>query len=183
MFQRLELPGHPDNPASPSQRVLVEIGVLPRGALHLRYVLEAGPGRLRLPPAAGRERADGLWRHTCCELFVIGVGIPGYREFNFSPSGQWQAYVFRGYREGGLLDSVISPKINLERATGRLILDVSLPVANLPVTPRLRLGACAVTEAMDGCLSYWALRHPPGRPDFHHPDTFALEIDLRENTR
>ncbi len=183
MFQRFELLGHPDNPASPSQRLQVEIGALPDEALRLRYVLETDTDRLRLPSADGRERADGLWRHTCCELFVTGVGMSGYREFNFSPSGRWQAYVFQRYREGEHLNPAISPEIHLERGTGLLVLDVSLPVANLPATPRLRLGACAVTEATDGALSYWALRHPPGRPDFHHPDTFALEIDLREGTR
>jgi hypothetical protein len=183
MFQRVELLGHPDNPASPTRRFQVEIGVLPDGALRLRYVLETDLDRLRLPSADVRDRTDGLWRHTCCELFLTGVGMPGYREFNFSPSGQWQAYVFRGYREGGLLNPVIAPDINLEWGSGQLALDVSLPVANLPATPRLRLGACAVTETTDGSLSYWALRHPPGKPDFHHPDTFALEIDLREGTR
>jgi len=183
MFQRLELLGHPSNPASPTHRIQVEVGVLEDGGLGLRYVLEADTNRLRLPSADGRERADGLWRHTCCELFVIGVGMPGYREFNFSPSGQWQAYSFRGYRDGALLAPVIVPEINLELGTGRIVLDVSLSAANLPGTPRLLLGACAVTEATDGGLSYWALRHPPGRPDFHHPDTFALEIDLREGTR
>jgi len=34
----------------------------------------------------------------------------------------------------------------------------------------------AVVECVDGALSYWALRHAAGKPDFHHPDTFALEI-------
>ena len=41
-------------------------------------------------------------------------------------------------------------------------------------------GLSAVIEDPNGVLSYWALRHPPGKPDFHHPDTFALEIDLLE---
>jgi hypothetical protein len=33
-----------------------------------------------------------------------------------------------------------------------------------------------VIEEGDGVLSYWALRHPAARPDFHHPEGFALEI-------
>jgi hypothetical protein len=36
----------------------------------------------------------------------------------------------------------------------------------------------AVVETLDGALSYWALRHPPGKPDFHHADSFALELRL-----
>ena len=34
----------------------------------------------------------------------------------------------------------------------------------------------AVIEEDGGPLSYWALQHPPGNPDFHHPDGFALEL-------
>jgi hypothetical protein len=42
----------------------------------------------------------------------------------------------------------------------------------------LRLGLSAVIEDDNGSLSYWALKHPSGKPDFHHPDAFALEIDV-----
>jgi hypothetical protein len=41
------------------------------------------------------------------------------------------------------------------------------------------VGLSAVIEAADGALSYWALRHPAGRPDFHHPDCFALDLPAR----
>jgi hypothetical protein len=34
-----------------------------------------------------------------------------------------------------------------------------------------------VIESADGSISYWALRHPAGRPDFHHLDGFALLLD------
>ena len=44
----------------------------------------------------------------------------------------------------------------------------------------LRLGLCAVIEEESGVLSYWALKHRPGRPDFHHPDGFVLEIEAPE---
>ena len=33
-----------------------------------------------------------------------------------------------------------------------------------------------VIEELDGTKSYWALAHPPGKPDFHHPDCFALTL-------
>ena len=35
---------------------------------------------------------------------------------------------------------------------------------------------CAVIEEADGTKSYWALAHPPGAPDFHHPDCFVLDL-------
>jgi hypothetical protein len=40
----------------------------------------------------------------------------------------------------------------------------------------LHLGLSAVLEATNGDKSYWALAHPPGKPDFHHADCFALEL-------
>ena len=39
-----------------------------------------------------------------------------------------------------------------------------------------QMGLSAVLEETDGTKSYWALAHPPGAPDFHHPDCFALDI-------
>jgi hypothetical protein len=41
----------------------------------------------------------------------------------------------------------------------------------------LLLGLSAVIEETSGAKSYWALAHPPGRPDFHHADGFALMLD------
>jgi hypothetical protein len=41
----------------------------------------------------------------------------------------------------------------------------------------LRVALSAVIEEEGGMLSYWALKHPPGKPDFHHPDAFALELE------
>jgi hypothetical protein len=41
---------------------------------------------------------------------------------------------------------------------------------------RLRIAMTAVIEDDAGSLSYWGLRHAPGKPDFHNPDGFALEI-------
>jgi hypothetical protein len=47
---------------------------------------------------------------------------------------------------------------------------------DLPADAAWRVGLSAVIEAKDGSFGYWALAHPPGRPDFHHDDCFALEL-------
>jgi len=148
------------------------------GGLSLSYVLEGDPARLRIPAPARPGRADGLWRHTCCEAFLKSLGGPAYREFNFSPSGLWQAYAFRAYREGGPMETAADPRIVWRGDERRLILQAEIPPALLPPGPRLRLGLAVVLEDADGGLSWWALRHAPGRPDFHHTDTFALQLDL-----
>ena len=41
---------------------------------------------------------------------------------------------------------------------------------------KIAVGISAVMEEQDGTNSYWALRHPPGKPDFHHREAFALEL-------
>jgi hypothetical protein len=38
------------------------------------------------------------------------------------------------------------------------------------------MGLNAIIEESDGTRSYWALAHPPGEPDFHHPDCILLEL-------
>ena len=39
-----------------------------------------------------------------------------------------------------------------------------------------RMGVSTVIETVDGAISYWALAHPPDKPDFHHPESFVLEL-------
>ena len=102
---------------------------------------------------------------------------PGYREFNFSPSGEWATFVFSDYRDGAEMETEFSPGIVVRNSRDRLELDAVICQDSLPQGRPLRLGLSAVMEAADGTLSYWALRHPPGDPDFHHIDAFALQMD------
>ena len=103
---------------------------------------------------------------------------PGYHEFNFSPSREWAVYAFRGYRDGGEPGVELPPGIVVRRTGGRLELDAEICQDFLPPGRPLRLGLSAVMEDADGELSYWALRHPQGKPDFHHTDAFALQLVL-----
>jgi len=42
------------------------------------------------------------------------------------------------------------------------------------------LGLSAVIESADGRLSYWALRHPAPRPDFHQRAGWAARLPAPE---
>lgn len=167
---------HPDSPAPWLDGLRVRISHAPDGTLELAYAFTGELARLRIPPPAAAVRADGLWRHTCCEAFVMGEDAPAYREFNLAPNGQWQAYAFRRYREGGLLEAAMAPAIAWRAGSRAALLTARIPRALLP-PGRLRLGLAVVVENDEGRLAYWALRHPPGRPDFHHTDGFALELE------
>lgn len=172
MPEVIALVPHPSTPSEAVRTIVVEAS-RNRDALALRYVLSGDLQRLRIPAARPAARVDGLWRHTCFELFVLGAA--GYREFNFSPSGAWAAYRFTGYREGQAPLECAPPKITARAAEHALELQVTL--VGTPGPGRVRVACSAVVEEAGGSLSYWALRHPLARPDFHHEGSFALELD------
>lgn len=150
-------------------------------AIVLTYALEGDVTCLRIPPPRTPSRADRLWEHTCFEAFIRVKSDPAYHEFNFAPSGEWAAYTFRSYREGAPLGhQALDPGITVRSANDSFQLDAVIRLDYLPAIQsgaRLRLGLSAVVEDDRGVLSHWALRHPPGKPDFHHPDAFALELE------
>ncbi len=141
-----------------------------------------GAGPVSVPAPDGPTRTDGLWRTTCFELFLKPIGSEAYIEFNFSPSTQWAAYAFDGYREGMRpLPLDVAPHIDPEPASDAqthdllFALEADVDLSALP-PEALLMGLSAVIEDAGGAKSYWALAHPPGPPDFHHPDCFALEL-------
>lgn len=170
---------HPDCRSESVRGIDVHVYQISGGALAFTYILDAELARLRIPPPRPPRRMDGLWRHTCFEAFVALDGEVAYREFNFAPSGEWAAYAFGNYRDGAPLARDIDPRIAVRRGEDRLELDAVMDADFLPPTKpgvQFRLALSAVIEEQSGALSYWALKHPPGRPDFHHPEAFALGI-------
>lgn len=145
--------------------------------LQLDYAIVGAVERLRIPEARAGKRVDELWRTTCLELFVR-ADADRYFEFNFSPSTEWAASGFEGYRSGMIAVDAPAPDICVSRQTRRLELSARL---DLSVVPALAgrpwsVGLSAVIEDVSGGRSYWALAHPAEKPDFHHPDSFVLEL-------
>jgi hypothetical protein len=149
--------------------------------LTLRYVLRADMLHVRIPTTAPSTRADGLWAHTCFEAFIApAVAGAAYYELNFSPSLQWAIYSFEAYRQGmSPTDVTVSPKLTARTFDDRLELDATIGLHDLKglrAAHTLKLAVTAVVEDDSGTLSYWALKHAPGKPDFHHGDGFVLEL-------
>jgi hypothetical protein len=155
-------------------------------SLALTYSLKGDITRLRIPPPRSPRRADGLWQHTCFEVFIAEKGRQAYWEFNFSPSGEWAAFAFKSYRDGERIeDDGLHPEIVVQSAANIFELEALVRLGRfLAIKPQvaLGLGLSAVIEENDGTISYWALKHPPGKPDFHHPDSFALELALPDKS-
>jgi hypothetical protein len=161
------------------------------GALRFRYDLDARLGRLRVPARHAARQVDELWKHTCFEAFIAPAsGAPDaspatdalgeYRELNFSPSTEWAAYSFSGYRKG--MTSIAlqpPPDICAEAIAERLCVDVQVDLRSLfehEPPSNLRVALAAVIEDAEGGITYWALKHAPIKPDFHHPAGFILEV-------
>jgi hypothetical protein len=174
----LTLSCHSQTPSRTIQSIDAVVRTAPGDILTLSFALQGDLSRLRIPETRPPRRAGNLWAHTCLEVFAMAGSGPGYREFNFSPSGEWAVYDFRAYRDGGELDTDLAPAILARRCGDRLEVDVKICHDFLPQGRPLRLGLSAVVEDTAGGLSYWALRHPPGKPDFHHADAFALQLEL-----
>lgn len=140
-------------------------------ALSLEYRLGGAVDAVLWPPSAPRKRTDALWRTTCFEAFAGGAS--GYAEYNLSPSGAWAAYAFDDYREGMRSLDQAAPMIVTRRAPDLFVLTADVALSH---DAGGRFGLCAVIETLDGAISYWALAHPSDKPDFHHPDSFVLEL-------
>jgi hypothetical protein len=82
-----------------------------------------------------------------------------------------------------VLEVARPPRISVSHDASRLSLDAVIdldPFPSLRSTPLLRLALSAVVEDAEHRRSYWALAHPPGKPDFHHADGFALSLSLND---
>jgi hypothetical protein len=174
------LTAHPSTPNDAVRGLEVQVRTEDLGLLVFQYSLDADMTRVRVPRSGEGGRADALWKHTCFEAFVAPGEGPGYHELNFSPSLDWAIYRFSAYREGMSPAEIgRAPEISLSRHDDGLMLQSAVhfaDLADLRDARRLRIALAAVIEDENGRFSYWGVRHPPGKPDFHHPDGFALEV-------
>lgn len=207
----LPLIPHPDTPPTAIASVTCSVSWQAPGQWCFDYIVSEPIEALRLPRPVTPARADGLWQRTCFELFLRSEGAATYYEFNFSPSGEWAAYRFDGYRAGMAELKVAAPRVttsdpsqfalSMKRYLEDLGIDPETTAAMVTAGGKMEPGPVgqyaltamlddssfgnkgswlaaisAVIEETDGTKSYWALAHPPGRPDFHHSDCFALEL-------
>lgn len=170
---RVTLTPHPDTPSAAATSVVVEVGPISGHQLRLRYEVQGRLDDLAVPAPADPERVDDLWRHTCFEAFARVHGAAGYDEFNFSPSTQWAVYRFEGHRSGMGKPVVLAPRVEGGVEDDVYVLHAAF---DLPGHGPWRLALSAVIEDTRGAKLYWALRHPKGAPDFHHADSFVLEL-------
>ena len=169
-----ELHCHPDTPSAAVDRIDVAIARPEPGTLALRYTVSGRIASIRVAPPSDPVRTDELWQTTCFEAFVESAPGAGYYEFNLSPSSKWAAYHFTNYREGMALAELAPPAIITGANATHIDIDALIYLP--PSEEAWQIALTAVIEETNGAKSYWALKHPPGKPDFHHADGFVLEL-------
>jgi hypothetical protein len=151
-------------------RINVKLTKFP-GGLHLSFELRARLDSLVIPPfdSSTAKRTDKLWEHTCFEIFIGSKDRESYREFNLSPSGNWNTYSFNSYRKGMITDPAFTSLPFDVRVIPERGLDLTIEIDNslVPVTANTLIGISAVLEHSTGIKSYWAIKHPNPTPDFH----------------
>ncbi len=151
--------------------------------LSLSYILKGDLKKVAVPDASeDAQRKDRLWEHTCFEFF-LGKGsdrthASPYWEFNLSPSGDWNVFSLEGYRQGLKEETAFSiMPVYTGSLTNEIYLDVSVDIGRLiDASQPLRMGVSAVV-LIDGKESFWAIAHPAPQADFHHPDSFVIELE------
>jgi len=170
-------------PGSHYPPTLAITGTVAREQLGLRvkWQLQGDLTKLDIPPPSEPpQRRDGLWHHTCFELFIAPSGQQRYWEYNLSPSGHWNCYRFNAYRQQMATETTISALPCRRTSSSDDELQLALSLALPPLLrdqQSLDIGISAVIECRNGSHSYWALAHPNPQPDFHCQGSFSLILD------
>lgn len=175
ILARRPLVCHPETPSGAIVAVGAAISATEAHGWQIEFVAVGQPQALDIPVPAPVVHTDELWKTTCFELFLRQPG-DAYVEINLSPSGAFAAYHFDHYRTGMRPLEIPAPEIVLDVGSERLTMTARLGEDCLPWDRTGRIGISAVIAEKAGGKSYWALAHPPGKPDFHHHDCFALAL-------
>lgn len=142
--------------------------------------LPADIARLVWPRATvgAASRRDGLWQTTVFELFIGEPGKSAYLEFNFSPSGDWNAYRFSSEREG--MQEIASLRENvvkkMRKTTDTIVVEGTLNLQKLSLNRPIELSATSILD-FDSHKEYWAIAHKGEKPDFHLRKSFIARIE------
>ncbi len=123
-------------------------------------------------------RKNALWEDTCFEFFIAVKDSPRYREFNLSPAGHWNVFLFSAYRKGMQEDTAIGPiPFGVQRHPDALLLSLEMDMDRfIRAEQVMEVGLSAVIKYKSGETSYWALTHIGQQADFHQRESFIIKL-------
>lgn len=158
-----------DSASAPSIEVVVQQSP---SALVLNFIIQDPTDLIEWPSlSTSPTRKNHLWKETCFELFFTTstASHTNYREWNFSPSKDWQAYDFSSYRAPlppRLAQTDCTPLISIR--PGRMQIELE----NLFLPEDSFVNFTAMIKLRDGQLVAYAAKHPRDGADFHARGTF-----------
>lgn len=181
MSNALPLQKHPKSKESSVNAISVNLIAHTDKSMSVAYSAQGDIDRLFIPPRTAGECKDNLWRTTCFEMFVGHTNSTTYWELNFSPSANWAAYKFTDYRQNRQNEeSFAINRLQMKQTKERFDLEVGFlfgALQDFDLTT-VCFGFSAVMMDHHGNISYWALRHGDGPPDFHDNTCFSYMLPL-----
>jgi len=173
------LVAHPSAFPPPGIAATAGVELAASGTLRFTFRLDGALALVRVPARARAERVGRLWERTCFEAFIGPAAAEHYVEFNFSPSTEWAAYAFDGYRRGMRpLELAAPPVVAVQHAADALVVTASVDFAALEPAPwPWRVGLTAVVASAAGQVSHFALAHSGPQPDFHDAAGWLLVVE------
>lgn len=109
---------------------------------------------------------------TCFEMFLNPTGHKQYYEFNFSLEAAWNVYHFTGYR----FPQPPTPTQDFEiESLSWKSKQLSVVLKNKSPFQKFDVGLTAVIKNKKNQITYFALKHESGKPDFHLAGGFTLQ--------
>lgn len=143
------------------------------------YSLTGALSELVIPPPADiPERKNNIWQETCFEFFLGLMDNDRYWEFNFSPSGHWNVYRFKAYREDKQEETAFtSLPFNVSSSADAFLLHLEIDLNKIiPAGEPLKAGIGAVLKHRGGNMTHWALAHIGQQADFHNRESFIIAL-------
>src|SRR5262249_47506149 len=156
-IENVPLYPHPTTPSVAVTRIEAQIYWTEEDRIATTYKLQGDCARIHIAQPGPARRADGLWHHTCFEMFLLKQDGIGYFEFNYAPSSEWAMYNFKAYRDPAPLMDALAPEMTVHRTSNQFELAASIELPqSFERSKPLCVALAAVIEEAAGARSYWA---------------------------
>lgn len=148
-----------------------------KSSIKLVYTITDLKNLLNLPApftseGAGVSREDGLWNHTCFEMFIRKAHQKPYTEFNFSLKPAWNQYSFDSYRLPQPPKHSFDITLQKMNWNGQ---SLEVELTGFEPEEKFEISLTTVLQERSGKIHYMALKHAGSEADFHHVDSFILK--------
>ncbi len=142
--------------------------------LNIKY--EVSPNdNLVWPVSQMPIRQYEIWKSTCFEFFLSQKDSKSYLEFNLSPSGAWDTYIFSDYRTPSKPVRFNDVEL-IDFDQTKSSVSARFKFLDLPFKSAYEANITAVIEDNHG-VHYYAYKHAQTQPDFHHRPSICIEFN------